>query len=920
MPGTRSKRWTLVASALALLTSGVAAPRASAQTPEVTAPATTMTPPRVTKFVEAKRPDTTPAEGAAVDIELTIAADGTLTDAKVVGSAGDELDAAALEAVKQFTFEPARKGDKPIPARIRYRYTFDPTPVPAPAAPDAAAGADAAAVPAAAAAPRPGRLDGRVLAAKGEVPIPGATITLLSEHGISVGTTLAAEDGTFAFAGVAPGAVHGAHRSGRLPDRRDTGGRDRRTRPRRSPIAWRRARKSGTEYEFGATASIAAPPREVVKRTLTPVELVNTAGTRGDPLRVIELFPGVARPPGLAGFIIIRGSSPFDSQAYFEKGEVDRIYHFGGLTSFVNPRLLDHIDLYPGNFSARYGRKTGGIIDVGIRDPKTDALHVMADVNLIDASFIAEGPVGKRGSFALAAKRSYIDFWFNNVVPQDVIGVTAAPVYYDYQAVYTYRPESGGKVRTMFLGSGDEFRLNLKQPADGDPTLRGNFGARHRVPPAADDLAAQHRRATSSRTSPPASGQSTRTWRRATRSGSASRATSQFLRAEWRAQLGSHVQADRRLRRLPPSRWTSLTSDRCSSRPRATRATSPARSPACRRRRSRAGTRRYRPAGYLEAVIQAGERLTLVPGVRVDYFSDIEKGSVNPRLTARFKLAPETTLKGGVGLFSQPPDYGETVAPVGNPNLGLSQAQHYGLGVEQSFGPVGSVSLEGFYKRLSDLEVNGVGPDGNPLLVNGGKGRIYGLEVLAKLNPTGRAFGFVSYTLSRSERNDYGAALAPVRLRPDAHPDADGRLRFGRGWDVGEHVPPGQRQPAHADRRQRLRREQRLLQPGLRRGEQRARSAVPPGVASGSRRPGSSRCGSSPRTSMCRTSTTIAARKGCSTATTTRAASRCRVFRSSPASACAGSSRRSHEPQREKREHRSHHHRPGARAPSRRCC
>src|SRR5947208_10403583 len=117
MSPIRSNRWTLVASALALLTCGVAAPRASAQTPpEATTPATTMTPPRVTKFVVAKRPDATPSEGAAVDLELTIAADGTLTDAKVVGSAGDNLDAAALEAVKQFSFDPARKGDKPIPA------------------------------------------------------------------------------------------------------------------------------------------------------------------------------------------------------------------------------------------------------------------------------------------------------------------------------------------------------------------------------------------------------------------------------------------------------------------------------------------------------------------------------------------------------------------------------------------------------------------------------------------------------------------------------------------------------------------------------------------------------------------------------------------------------------------------------------
>src|SRR5215831_14970003 len=145
MPGTKTKRWTLVASALALLTSGIGTPRASAQTPQAAQPegaqpaATALTPPKVTKFVEAARPEGTPAEGAAVDLELTIAADGKLTDAKVVGSAGDALDAAALDAVRQFIFEPARKGGKPIPARIRYRYTFPPVATAAPAAPDAAA-------------------------------------------------------------------------------------------------------------------------------------------------------------------------------------------------------------------------------------------------------------------------------------------------------------------------------------------------------------------------------------------------------------------------------------------------------------------------------------------------------------------------------------------------------------------------------------------------------------------------------------------------------------------------------------------------------------------------------------------------------------------------------------------------------------
>ena len=76
MPGTRKKTWTLVASALALLTGGVTVPRAHAQAPEAAQPAAALTPPRVAKFVEARRPEGTPAEGAAVDLELTFTAMG----------------------------------------------------------------------------------------------------------------------------------------------------------------------------------------------------------------------------------------------------------------------------------------------------------------------------------------------------------------------------------------------------------------------------------------------------------------------------------------------------------------------------------------------------------------------------------------------------------------------------------------------------------------------------------------------------------------------------------------------------------------------------------------------------------------------------------------------------------------------------
>jgi TonB family protein len=630
----------------------------------------TLTPPRVTHFVEAARPASAGLEGAAVELELTIAADGALTEAKVVGSAGAGWDEAALAAVKEFTFEPARRGDKAVPARIRYRYTFDPITPPPP--PEPAPEVDAGAPVAETAAPK-------------------------------------------ADAGASPDAA--------LPS-------------------------------FGATASVAAPPREVTKHTLNPAELTLAAGTRGDALRVVELLPGVARSPGLNGFLIIRGAGPQDSQAYFEGGPVDRLYHFGGITSFTQARLLERIDLYPGNYSARYGRKVGGIVDVGIRDPRRDGYHGMLDINMIDASILAEGPVGERGAIAIAAKRSYVDLWLKRALPADA-GITAAPVYSDYQVLYTYKTESGSKLRLMLFGSDDYFKLSIPAPIDGDPAIRGNFSQSssfHR-------LQGTWKQALGERVEQElTAGIGTLAFGNAI--GAYALDVSgfdAFARLEWRVRVAEGVKL------VGGFDGYAITADVGYFGPRILQ---------------QDGNPRYyggplsglplsqfdgkftslRPAGYVEALINVGERLLLVPGVRADSYTEAGSWSVEPRFSARLRVAEKTTLKGGVGLYSQPPQYGEAIPDLGNPNLGLSRAQHYGLGVEQLLGERARLTFDAFYKRLSDLQVAGTDAQGRETQVNGGKGRIYGLEVMAKLNQTAssRAFGFLSYTLSRSERNDHG--------------------------------------------------------------------------------------------------------------------------------------------------------------------
>ncbi len=108
------------------------------------------------------------------------------------------------------------------------------------------------------------------------------------------------------------------------------------------------------------------------------------------------------------------------------------------------------------------------------------------------------------------------------------------------------------------------------------------------------------------------------------------------------------------------------------------------------------------------------------------------------------------------GVYSQPPDPTDLSAVFGNPKLGPETADHATLG--QSVRITDSLSFEtmGFYKWMANLAVRDPSP--TPRLAQGllqeGVGRAYGVQFLLRQQPWHGFFGWVAYTVSRSERLD----------------------------------------------------------------------------------------------------------------------------------------------------------------------
>ena len=528
------------------------------------------------------------------------------------------------------------------------------------------------------------------------------------------------------------------------------------------------------------------PPREPTKHVLAAEEITKIPGTNGDALRAIGNMPGVARPPGGDGLLIVRGSAPNDTQVFIDGTSAPTVYHFGGLSSVIPTEMLEKLDFYPGNFGPQYGRGMGGVVDVGVRSPRKDRIGGLLQFDLIDGRLLVEGPLGKSTRFMVAGRRSWLDAWLGPALKDSGVGVTTAPVYYDYQAMLEQDISNKTTARLFLFGSDDRFKLLFKSPDSHDPTFGGTFSnstsffrVQGRV---------ETRPSNSVKVNTQLSYGKDRQQFSVGTLGLDAKFDSIEGRSDVRAQLSKGVTAvagvDMQFMSYDVTWQVAAVDFESTANP------GPLFGRASAQLKGTGNV--FRPAGYAMLELTPVQGLKLFPGVRADYLTDTKTWTVDPRLGARYDIHPgfpRTTLKGGFGLYHQPPQPYQSVAPFGTPGVGSPRAIHSSVGIEQEItGPV-ELSVELFHKSFDRLVVavpDAGSSQGGLAYRNLGSGRAYGSEVLLRYKPQGRFFGWVAYTLSRSERRDAdGDPLYTFDYDQTHILTALASYKLGRGWQLG---------------------------------------------------------------------------------------------------------------------------------------
>lgn len=727
------------------------------------------TPPELRRFVEADYPEGALAEGLASDVVLQIEINerGGVSEVEVVEPAGHGFDEAAVAAVRQFEFEPARLGDQPIASRIIYRYRFE-LQVEEPSEDEST---------------REVSVTGQVTDLD-EVAVSGAQVlATIIEGEDRLGepvTALSDDGGTFRLGPLPPGRYQiQVEASGFVsfraeePVQLDDG----------QELTFRLAREDA-EYETVIRAR--RPGQQMTTRSIDRREVNRVPGASGDPMRVIQNLPGMNRTPLGLGLLIVRGSAPQDTSVLLESVDIPLLYHFGGLNSVINPRLIEAIDFLPGNYPVRYGGAHGGIIEVRLRELQQEPFvgwHGELSVDIIDAQLQLEGPIVDDLAFAVAARRSYVDAVAGLVADQfDGFDLTTAPVYWDWQAILQWTPSSRHFLRVIGYGSDDRLRLVTSQPPDQGNVIVGAITNQTSF----NGAILQYRYRPEGRTSftmNVAGGQSITRAQAADvaeinieRVGIEARPEVTIRAGDWgRFLFGARLVVDNISAQLTIPNISSFGGGSLDivTRP-WERSTN------------------FSAQIYAEAQLQPTDRLRITTGLHAAIDGYHELFAVEPRLWMRYQLLEGTAIEGGIGSFHQEPGVLQSDPFFGNPNLGMERGVHYGIGLEQRiWGPL-ALTVNGFYKTLDRLgvqsdEVEEIDGQLSPIrFADAGLGRVYGLEVLLRAEPTERFFGWLSYTLMRSERRDGGEDPWTLFAFDQTHIlTLVAGVTLPRGWEIG---------------------------------------------------------------------------------------------------------------------------------------
>ena len=503
-------------------------------------------------------------------------------------------------------------------------------------------------------------------------------------------------------------------------------------------------------------------------------EIEKSPGANRDISRIVQSYPGVAFSPiGYRNDLIVRGGAPSENRFYLDGVEIPNINHFstqgasGGPVGILNADLIREVNFYTGAFPADKGNALSSVLDFKLRDGDMERNSLKATLGASEVSLASNGHIGKKTSYLVSVRQSYLQFLF------DMLDLPFLPTFTDAQFKLKTRFNEQNELTVLGLGGIDNMRLNTKADSEDNeyilsylPKIKQEtftVGAvyRHYAGAHVQSAVVSHsylnNRNTKYRRNDESHPDNLMLRLRSTEQETKLRLENSTTFRNWKINLGVN---------LDYSQYTNTTFQRVYTN-----------QPQTFDYHTYLGILRWGLFGTINYT-SMDDRFTASLGLRADandYSSTMKNLSdqLSPRLSLSYQLADHWFASGNAGLYYQLPAYTALGFKNNNGtfankyNLRYMKVSEGSLGISWRKGDTFEASVEGFYKDYDKIPLsvadgiplnckgNDYGVVGNELLTSTAQGRSYGAEILVKWLIAKKLNLASSFTLFKSEyRND----------------------------------------------------------------------------------------------------------------------------------------------------------------------
>lgn len=159
-----------------------------------------------------------------------------------------------------------------------------------------------------------------------------------------------------------------------------------------------------------------------------------------DPLKTLQLFPGIANAGEGNSGIYVRGGGPDQNLLLLDDAVVYNSGHLFGFFSIFNGDAIKNISIIKGGMPAQYGGRLSSVLDIAMKDGNMKKFQGEGGIGSIAARFSLQGPIKKdKSSFILSGRRTYIDALAKPFIKKGSQFDGSGYYFYDLNAKFNYR-------------------------------------------------------------------------------------------------------------------------------------------------------------------------------------------------------------------------------------------------------------------------------------------------------------------------------------------------------------------------------------------------------------------------------------------------------------------------------------------------